>query len=106
MVVQGTIIWGGNPPKPPQVCSMQASTVIIFFRLELDGICSDDFKEELLTPTNEDKTEDGSDWGDIMNVEDKHFHDYREPGRLATVHEKLMSPSRKKKPELSPESYR
>jgi hypothetical protein len=34
-------------------------TVIIFFRLELDGICSDDFKEELLTPTNEDKTEDG-----------------------------------------------
>ena len=52
-----------------------------------------DAHDEANTPTNED-TE--TDWGEIMRSEDKGGMGYREPGRLATVHEKLMSPSRKK----------
>ena len=39
-----------------------------------------------------------------MNQFDK--SNIREPGRLATVHEKLMSPSRKKNSEVRPENVR
>ena len=47
--------------------------------------------DDLATPTN-DECED---WGEEMNrFEEK--TKYREPGRIAEVHEKLMSPSRKK----------
>ena len=76
------------------------------FRLKLDNIGDDDddidVPDEANTPTNEDAE---TDWGEIMRSEDKGMTGYREPGRLATVHEKLMSPSRKK-PEMNSENVR
>ena len=48
------------------------------------------------------------DWADMMTEDDSYISrakDYREPGRLASVHEKLMSPSRKKS-EKNSEAHR
>lgn len=79
------------------------------FRLKLGDIGNDEDDMEInddpKTPTNEDNE---IEWGDVMNTEEKgvlNRIDYREPGRLATVHEKLMSPSRKK-PEMNSENVR
>ena len=69
-------------------------------KLELGEINVEEIEipKEPKTPTTED------DWGDLMCQFDKST--IREPGRLATVHEKLMSPSRKKNSEIRPENVR
>ena len=43
---------------------------------------------KVVTPTNEECV----DWGDMMINDETFIKDFREPGRLASVHEKLMSP--------------
>ena len=89
--VVGGAVSGTVTPEPIQP---------IVPRLKLDEIGEDimedddddqEEEEEVVTPTNEVT----DDWGDMMMNEDT-FKDFREPGRLASVHEKLMSPSRKK----------
>merc|ERR1711990_948328 len=55
-----------------------------------------------------DHWDDSRDWADMMTEDDSFISrakDYREPGRLASVHEKLMSPSRKKS-EKNSEAHR
>ena len=70
-------------------------------RLKLDEIGEDIEDDEVVTPTNDPCV----DWGELMNEDELCYKDFREPGRLASVHEKLMSPSRKKS-EKDSESHR
>jgi len=80
---------GGEKPNQPIVPRLKLDEIGEDI-MEDDDDDDDEEEEEVLTPTNEE-----SDWGDMM-MNEEGFKDFREPGRLASVHEKLMSPSRKK----------
>jgi len=84
-------------PKVSYRRHISKKVAIYLFRLDLDDV--KDFNENM---SMQSPIED-FDWADdIMQQDDCQ---YREPGRLATLHETLMSPSRKN-PEKNSESYR